>query len=94
MFHFTKDFLSFRKEHPALLLGDISFIDTPQTILMFQRHDKDSQETLWVMFNLDKNTTTLKLPETVANMIKGTQATLNKQRDTIELDSFGWAILK
>ncbi|MDE2436391.1 MAG: alpha glucosidase [Sphingomonadales bacterium] len=48
----TRRFVAFRKAHPALRLGSITFIDAPEPILAFRREDKDSGEMLLCLFNL------------------------------------------
>jgi alpha-glucosidase len=53
--HFTQ----WRKQHSALLYGDISFIDTPEPILAFIR--QDSGEKLLVCFNFSNQAQELSL---------------------------------
>jgi alpha-glucosidase len=53
--HFTQ----WRKQHSALLYGDITFIDTPEPILAVIR--QDSKEKLVVCFNFSNQTQTFAL---------------------------------
>lgn len=53
--NFTRNFLKFRKQHPALITGDLNFLTAPESVLMFER--KAGTETFVCGFNLsDKNT--------------------------------------
>lgn len=48
----TRQFVAFRKEHTALRLGEISFLDAPEPLLVFGRDDPASDERLLCLFNL------------------------------------------
>jgi len=50
--HFTRQILAFRKQHAALITGDIKFLDTQEPILAFERSSED--ETLLCLFNLSE----------------------------------------
>ena len=54
-----RNFTQWRKQHSALLYGDISFIDTPEPILAFIR--QDSGEKLLVCFNFSNQAQELSL---------------------------------
>jgi len=55
-----RNFLHWRQAHPALRLGTIRFLDTPEPVLAFTRHT--DEETLLVAFNLSDVATTVVLP--------------------------------
>jgi alpha-glucosidase len=46
----TRSLIRLRRSHPALRLGDLSFLDAPEGILAFQRHW--GEETVSCVFNL------------------------------------------
>ncbi len=56
-----KAFIAFRKSHPALISGDIAFIDWSETGLAFTRTSQ--QETLLCVFNLGAKDQLFKLPD-------------------------------
>jgi alpha-glucosidase len=48
----TRAFLRWRRTQPALVAGDIAFLDSGEPVLVFTRRDAASSETLLVAFNL------------------------------------------
>jgi alpha-glucosidase len=62
--HHYRKTLAFRKSHPALLDGEMTFIGTNQDLLAFTR-EKDGERLLFV-FNLTREPTEFRLPEGVA----------------------------
>jgi len=68
----TRHFLRWRKDQPALLDGDIRFLDAPEPVLAFLRSNGD--ETLLVAFNLSANDTAWALPADVIAQAVATQA--------------------
>jgi alpha-glucosidase len=56
----TRAFIDFRRRHSALRTGDIRFIDAPEPVLAFQRHNED--ERLTCAFNLGPRQETFSLP--------------------------------
>jgi alpha-glucosidase len=52
--HFTRDFLAWRKRHPALIRGDIRFLDLREPVLAFERLSEG--ERLLALFNLGRET--------------------------------------
>jgi alpha-glucosidase len=56
----VRHLLRWRKEHPALVLGDIAFLDAPEPVLAFTRRDAD--EALLVVFNLSGEAVRWPLP--------------------------------
>lgn len=54
-------FLAWRKLQPALVEGDIAFVDTPEPVLMFQRIARGT--TLLAAFNLSGEIASVALPE-------------------------------
>ena len=55
-----RTFMHWRRTHPALSLGAIRFLDTPEPVLAFTRHA--GQETLLVAFNLSDAPVKVALP--------------------------------
>jgi alpha-glucosidase len=48
----TRTFLRWRRTQPALVAGDIAFLDSVEPVLVFTRRDPASSDTLLVAFNL------------------------------------------
>ncbi|MGV1834103.1 alpha-glucosidase family protein [Rhizobium rhizogenes] len=61
--HHYRQTLAFRKQHPALLDGDMTFLDTKEDVLAFMRSKGD--ETLLFVFNLSRAPVKVALPEGV-----------------------------
>jgi alpha-glucosidase len=62
----VRHLLRWRKAHPALVLGDIRFLDAPEPVLAFVRgHD---QETLLVVHNLSASPVQWTPPQDLAAM--------------------------
>ncbi|MQB42358.1 alpha-glucosidase family protein [Rhizobium sp. ICMP 5592] len=61
--HHYRQTLTFRKQHPALLDGDMTFLDTKEDVLAFTR--KKGDETLLFVFNLSRQPVKVALPEGV-----------------------------
>jgi alpha-glucosidase len=61
-----RDTLAFRKAHPALIDGAMTFLDTNQDLLVFTR--KKESETLLFVFNLTREAAAFSLP---AGMVPG-----------------------
>jgi len=59
--HHYRRTLAFRKAHPALIDGDLSFVETPEDVLAFVR-EKDGERLLFV-FNLGRKPLTVDLPK-------------------------------
>lgn len=59
--HAARAFLRWRKQHPALVGGDIAFIDVPEPALAFWRRGDD--QSLCVVFNLSDEPLDIALPE-------------------------------
>lgn len=62
--HATRAFLHWRKQQPALVLGDIAFLDAPEPVLAFVRTHADAQRL--VVFNLSSQPCTWQLPAGMA----------------------------
>ncbi|MDL2409296.1 alpha-glucosidase family protein [Rhizobium calliandrae] len=58
--HHYRETLAFRKQHAALLDGDMTFLDTKENVLAFTR--KKGSETLFFVFNLSRKPVKLALP--------------------------------
>ncbi|HZX76397.1 alpha-glucosidase family protein [Lysobacter sp.] len=56
----VRHLLRWRKDHPALVLGDIAFLDAPEPVLAFTRRDTD--EALLAVFNLSGEAVRWPLP--------------------------------
>ncbi len=56
-----REFLAWRKTQPALLYGDIEFLDAPENVLMFVRRHQG--HTIVAAFNLATDTLTINLPD-------------------------------
>ena len=50
IFEFYRDFLEFRRANPALIKGDISFVDTPDDVVAYIRDDGETK--ILCAFNL------------------------------------------
>jgi len=62
----VRHLLRWRKAHPALVLGDIRFLDAPEPVLAFVRSQGD--ETLLAVFNLSASPVQWTPPEDLAGM--------------------------
>lgn len=58
----SRGFIAFRKEHPALRIGSLEFIDAPEPILAFRRSAPEAGESLLCLFNLGADEQRLPLP--------------------------------
>lgn len=56
-----REFLTWRKTQPALLHGDIEFLDAPENVLIFVRRYQG--ETILATFNLAADAITVSLPD-------------------------------
>lgn len=56
----ARHFIAFRKAHPALRLGELDFLDTPEPVLAFRRRYKN--EELVCIFNLGNDYQRCALP--------------------------------
>jgi len=61
MLHNYRDFIGWRKRHPCLLSGDISFYDGPVGVLVYER--RSPVETLLIVLNLTHTEATVPLPD-------------------------------
>jgi alpha-glucosidase len=84
--HFTRNFLKWRKSHPALKSGGISFLDMPQPLLAFTRQG-DGEDILCI-FNLGEKPLAADLPAGYAPLEgHGFHSTL--ENGTLHLPAFG-----
>ncbi len=58
--NFTRHFLAWRKRQPALKVGDIRFLDAPETVLAFER--TCAEQRLLLVFNFGLTPATVPLP--------------------------------
>lgn len=85
-----RHFNQWRKQHSALLYGDISFIETPEPILAFTR--KDSNEKLVVCFNFSNQEQTFSLDQLkgeIKIISDHNLATTSQVNEQITLPAFG-----
>jgi alpha-glucosidase len=86
--HFYRKVLAFRREHPALIAGDIEFFRTNEPVLAFRRYD--ANQSLVCVYNLS--------PETVKVTLTGeaemplSQAA-ERKKDKLVLGPSGFALL-
>jgi alpha-glucosidase len=84
--HFARNFIHWRKNHPALATGNMTFIDMPHPLLAFRRH-ADAEDMLCV-FNLGTTEVEGELPFAVEPVDgHGFNAQLDGQK--IKLPAFG-----
>ena len=78
-----------RKQHPALLYGDIEFIDTPEPLLAFTR--KYAGEEMLVCFNLSGQPQQVNIPLTgsVIEQLGHKLPAATLTNNSIELPAFG-----
>ena len=84
--HFTRNFLKWRKQHAALITGEMEFIDVPQPVLGFKR--KHNGEPLYCIFNLGDKHVSVDLPANCTDAGgHGLQYTV--EGDKVSLPAFG-----
>ena len=79
-----QEFMQWRRTQPALVEGDIQFIDTPEPILAFARQYQN--DTVWCFFNLsDKEVTVAlsELPREVLNTVSHVTGVLQDKSLTL-----------
>lgn len=59
----TRRFIAFRKAHPQLVLGDITFLAAPEPVLAFRREHPAGGPALLCLFNLGPDEQRFALPE-------------------------------
>jgi alpha-glucosidase len=74
----VRRFLHWRKQQPALLMGDIAFLDAPEPVLAFVRRDGDAA--MLVVFNLSDAATSWPLPAAQAHAAALEDAPVNGAR--------------
>jgi alpha-glucosidase len=62
----TRAFLRWRRTQPALVAGDITFLDSDEPVLVFTRRDPASGDTLLVAFNLSSDEAAWAVPAGLA----------------------------
>jgi len=85
---YYKDMIAYRKNSPALSRGNTTFINLPEPLLAFTRHDDD--ETLTCIFNLSKDTHEVSM-KAEAEIALGQAASIGG--DTLKLEGNGFAYL-
>ena len=91
MLEHYKAFLDFRKKNTALIKGDITFIDEPDNVMMFQR--SHSGESLLVTINMSDKPIEVTMPSKLSMLDGGTfGAQLNDSK--ISLESYGALVAK
>ncbi|MEZ2219929.1 alpha-glucosidase family protein [Rhizobium sp. RCC_161_2] len=83
--HHYRQTLAFRKQHPALLDGEMTFLDTKEDVLAFTRRKGD--ETLLFIFNLSRKPAKVALPDgmTVARAVPMPGFGAGNDNDAIKL---------
>lgn len=87
-------FMKWRKEHPALVTGDIEFVSTDGNVLMFIRHCPNaSMEKILCVFNFNEHSADVGLTHDVAQFLDGAPfvmnaSTLTSSTKTISVDGF------
>ncbi|MFY8273333.1 alpha-glucosidase family protein [Pseudoalteromonas sp. SSDWG2] len=82
-----QEFMHWRRGFPALIEGDINFIDTPEPILAFERQHEG--QTLLCYFNLAEQETTISLAHTAVKELDGiSHITAKLSGNTLTLPSF------
>lgn len=89
MLNFTKNFLAFRKNHDALIIGDIDFIDHGDNIIAFKRYTND--KTYYCAFNLSKDNQTIDLKQTLDDVLYALDSSVDGS--SLSLSSFGFSIV-
>lgn len=88
MLNFTRAFLAWRKRHPALVAGDIRFVDAPEPVLAFERAGAD--ERLLCVFNLSAASANVQVPVTgAASVLDGPARDGNIEEGHVRLPGFG-----
>ncbi|MEL7487884.1 MAG: alpha-amylase family glycosyl hydrolase, partial [Pseudomonadota bacterium] len=90
--NFTRAFLAFRKNHPALTIGDIDIIDTDGPILTFERVHQKTR--LLCAFNLSDQAETLSVENLkghLSSLASGLDGDV-ENRSTLVLPPFGGVI--
>jgi len=91
MLCFVRSFTKFRKQHDALMFGEIAFVDTSDSILAFTR-SSDSESFLCV-FNLSDAPVKFKLPFMSYDGTNGQLFHAGVEGGTLSLGEFGFAII-
>ena len=86
-----KAFLKFRKKNEALIKGNITFIDAPDNVMMFQR--SHSGESLLVTINMSDKPVEVAMPSKLS-MLDGGMFGAELNDSKIVLDSYGAAVAK
>ena len=86
-----KAFLKFRKKNEALIKGNITFIDAPDNVMMFQR--SHSGESLLVTINMSDKPVEVAMPSKLS-MLDGGMFGAELNDSKIALDSYGSAVAK
>lgn len=87
----ARRFIEFRRRHPALRLGDISFVDAPEPILAFTR--SLAEQKLFCVFNLGARPERIELPGGDARLLDYGLASELSGR-TLHLAPNGGAVLE
>ena len=62
--NFARHFIQWRKQHPAIIRGDLTFIDTAEPVIAFMRHYEGTD--IFCAFNLGDQKVTLTMPRRFA----------------------------
>ena len=89
MLNFTKTFLKWRKQHPALIRGNLAFSDTHKDLLTFTRSQDGVN--IFCAFNFSPDTVTIPLD---GQPLEGHGLEYTTQGQTIALPGFGGVFVK
>jgi alpha-glucosidase len=70
--HFMRSFLAWRKQHPALVTGDVTYLDGGKETLVWVRQASGSGQALCVAVNLTAEPQAVELPEAKATWLTQT----------------------
>jgi alpha-glucosidase len=83
--NFYRGFIHWRKSHPALISGDMAFIDSPEPLLIFSRSTSDT--CVLCVFNLADAPQTIQLPYQLESLL-GHCLTGELREGRVQLDAY------
>jgi alpha-glucosidase len=86
---FTRSFIAWRRKHPQLLRGDITFFDAPEPVLALRR-DLAGERSIIAVFNLGGDAVTVDLPQSAgAEQMAGYGLPGTAAGGKVQLPAFG-----
>ncbi|NNC96856.1 MAG: alpha glucosidase [Gammaproteobacteria bacterium] len=89
-----KTFLAWRKKHPALIQGDIEFIDTPEPVIAFRRFDESSEMQIFINLSGEHQSLTLDLNEDFSQCSGYGAACANLKTKTLEFTPYSVFVIE